>query len=77
MDNKASFSDFHRDADSNHLTSEDTVETDFTLVASCALPDKTGKAKNREIKAELVREYIAAGKNQPLSIKQKILKLLS
>lgn len=77
MDNKASLSDFHRDTDSNHLTSEDTVETDYTLVASCVLPDKTGETKNREIKSEQVREYIAAEKNQPLSVKQKILKLLS
>jgi len=76
MGNKAAFFDFHRDTDSNNLPSDDNVATDFTLVASCAFSDKTEEAKIREIKADQVREFIAAEKNQPLSIKQKFLNFI-
>jgi len=76
MGNKAAFFDFHRDKDSKTLSSDDIVVTDFTLVASCAFSDKTEEAKIREIKADQVREYIAAEKTRPLSIKQKILNFI-
>ena len=59
MNNKPAFFDFHRDKDSVNQTSE---ETDFTEVVCCVLPDKTEEAKNRKIKADQVREFIAAKK---------------
>lgn len=76
MDNKAAFFDFHRDEDLKTPASDDSDITDFTVVASCAYPDETEETKDRKIKANLVREYIATGKNRPLSIKQKILNLI-
>ena len=76
MDNKPAFLDFYRNQGNDTPASEQTAETDYTLVASCILPDKSEEAKNSRIKAEKVRAYIDAGKNQPLSIKQKILHLL-
>jgi len=76
MDKKPEFSDHDRDDDLNVPTSEQTSETDYTLVASYISRDKSEEAKNRKIKAEQVREYIAAEKNQPLSIKQKLLNFL-
>jgi hypothetical protein len=76
MDNKVAFFDFHRDKHSKIPASDDSVVTDFTLIASCAFSDKTEEAKIREIKADQVREFIAAEKNRPLSIKQKILNFI-
>jgi hypothetical protein len=76
MGNKVAFFDFHRDKDSKITASDDSVVTDFTLIASCAFPDKTEEAKIREIKADQVREFITAEKNRPLSIKQKILNFI-
>jgi hypothetical protein len=79
--NKPAFLDFHRDKDSDVSVSDQTSETDYTLLASYISADKSEDAKNREIKAGQVREYIAAEKNKPLpvkqiSIKQKLLNLL-
>ena len=76
MGNKAAFFDFHRDKDSKILSSDDSVVTDFTLIASCAFSDETEEAKHHKIKADQVREFIAAEKNRPLSIKQKILNFI-
>ena len=77
MDNKAAFFDFHRDNKLEIPSSEDPVVTDFTVVASCVIPDKSEEAIKRKIKADQVREYIAAGKNRSLSIWQKILNFIS
>ena len=76
MDDKPAFFDFHRNENTDIPASERTSETDYTEVASCIFPDESKEAKNREIKAEKVREYIASEKYQPLSIGQKILRLL-
>lgn len=76
MDKKPEFSDHRRDDDLNVPTSEQTSETDYTLLASYISPDTSEEAKSRKIKAEQVREYIAAEKNQTLSIKQKLLNFL-
>jgi hypothetical protein len=77
MNNKAAFFDFHRDNNLEISSSEDAVVTDFTVVASCVVPDESDETKKREIKAEQVREYIAAEKTRPLSIKQRILNFIS
>ncbi len=76
MDNKTSVIDLDKKNDSVSQSPDDTVQTDFTLVASCAFPDKSEESKNREIKANHVREFIIAKKNSPLSLKQKILNLI-
>ena len=76
MDNKPTVTDSQRDDDLNDPASDQSVATDFTLVASCILPDNSEEAENRKIKSDQVREYIAAEKNRPLSIKQKLLNLL-
>ncbi len=76
MDNKATVIDLDQNKDSVNQSPDETVQTDFTLVASCAFADKTEESKNREIKANQVREYIIAKKNSPLSLKQKILNLI-
>ena len=77
MNNKPAFFDFHRDNDLEIPSSEDAVITDFTVVASCAFSDNSEEAKNRKTKAGQVREFIAAEKNRPFSIKQKILDFIS
>ena len=79
--NKPAFFDFHRDNDSDVSVSDQTSETDYTLVASCISPDESEEAKNREFKADQVRKYITAEKKRPsaveqISIKQKLLNLL-
>ncbi len=76
MDNKAPAIDLDQNKDSVNQGSDETVQTDFTLIASCAFPDTTRDAKNREIKADQAREFIAAIKNSPLSLKQKILNFI-
>ncbi len=76
MDDKSAFFDFHRNENNNIPASEQTSQTDYTEVASCIFPDESKEAKNREIRAEKVREYIAAEKIRPLPIGQKILRLL-
>jgi hypothetical protein len=77
MGKKAAFFDFHRDDESDTQTSDQTVETDYTLVASCVVADKSKDAEKRKIKAEQVRQYIAGEKNQPLSMVQKFRNLIS
>ncbi len=76
MDNKATGIDLDQNKDSVNQSPDDTVQTDFTLVASCAFPDKSEESKNRNVKANHVREFIIAKKNSPLSLKQKILNLI-
>ncbi len=76
MDNKATSIDLDQNKDSVNQSPDETVQTDFTLVASCAFADKTAETKDREIKANQVREFIIAKKNSPLSLKQKILNLI-
>lgn len=76
MDNKATVIDLDQDKDPVNQSPDETVQTDFTLVASCAFPDKTEESKNRKVKANHVREFIIAKKNSPLSLKQKILNLI-
>lgn len=76
MDNKASVIDLDQNKDSVNQGSDETVQTDFTLIASCVFPDTTGEAEKREIKADQAREFIASIKNSPLSLKQKILNLI-
>lgn len=76
MDNKATVIDPDQNNDSVSQSPDETVQTDFTLVASCAFPDKTEESKNRNLKANHVREFIIAKKNSPLSLKQKILTLI-
>jgi hypothetical protein len=76
MDNKTTAIDLDQDKDSANQGSDETVQTDFTLVACCALPDTTGEAEKREIKADQAREFIVSTRNSPLSLKQKILNLI-
>ena len=76
MDKKPTVTDSQRDDDLNDPASDQSVATDFTLVASCILPDNSEEAGNRKIKSDQVREYIAAEKNRPLSIRQKLLNRL-
>ena len=76
MDNKASVIDLGQNKDSANQASDETVQTDFTLIASCAFPDTTGEAEKRETKADQAREFIASIRNSPLSLKQKILNLI-
>ena len=77
MDNKTAFFDFHRENDLENRSAEDAVVTDFTQVASCVFSDNSEEAKKHKIRAGQVREFIATGKNRPLSIKQKFLNFLS
>ena len=76
MDNKATVIDLDQNKDSVCQSPDETVQTDFTLVASCPFPDKSEESKNRNVKANHVREFIIAKKNRPLSLKQKILNLI-
>ena len=76
MDNKATVIDLDQDKDPVNQSPDETVQTDFTLVASCAFADMTEESKNRNVKANQVREFIIAKKNSPLSLKQKILNLI-
>jgi len=76
MDNKATAKDLDQNKDSVNQSPDETVQTDFTLVASCAFPDNTDEAKDRKTKANHVRDFIIAKKNSPLSLKQKILNLI-
>ncbi len=76
MDDKPAFFDFHRNEKNNIPASDQTSQTDYTEVASCIFPDESKEAKNREIRAEKVREYIEAEKYRSLPIGQKILRLL-
>jgi hypothetical protein len=76
MDNKATAIDLDRNKDSVNQESDETVQTDFTLIASCAFPDTTGETEKREIKADQAREFIASIRNSSLSLKQKILNLI-
>jgi hypothetical protein len=76
MDNKATIIDLDQNKDSVSQSPDETVQTDFTLVASCPFPDKSEESKNRNVKANHVREFIIAKKNSPLSLKQKILNLI-
>ncbi|MHC4221912.1 MAG: hypothetical protein ACYST9_05780 [Planctomycetota bacterium] len=77
MNNKAAFFDFHRNSELETQSSEDAAITDFTVVTSCVVPDESEDAVKRKIKADQVREYIAAGKNHPLSLKQKFLNFIN
>ncbi len=77
MDNKTAFFDFHRENDLENRSAEDAVITDFTQVASCVFSDNSEETKKHKIRTGQVREFIAKGKNCPLSIKQKILNFLS
>ncbi len=76
MDNKATAIDLDRNKDSVNQESDETVQTDFTLIASCAFPDTTGETEEREVKADQAREFIASIRNSSLSLKQKILNLI-
>ncbi|MCZ6883441.1 MAG: hypothetical protein O7F15_10650 [Gammaproteobacteria bacterium] len=76
MDNKATIIDLDQNKDLVNQSPDETVQTDFTLVASCPFPDKSEESKNRNVKANHVREFIIAKKNGPLSLKQKILNLI-
>ena len=76
MDKKATAIDLDQNKDSVNQGSDETVQTDFTLIASCAFPDITGEAEKRKIKADQAREFITVIKNSPLSLKQKILNLI-
>jgi hypothetical protein len=76
MDNKATIIDLDQNKDLVNQSPDETVQTDFTLVASCPFPDKSEESKNRNVKANHVREFIIAKKNSPLSLKQKILNLI-
>jgi hypothetical protein len=76
MDNKTTAIDLDQDKDSANQGSDETVQTDFTLIASCAFPDITGETEKRETRADQAREFIASLKNSPLSLKQKILNLI-
>ncbi len=76
MDNKANAIDLDQNKDSVNQGSDETVQTDFTLIASCAFPDTTGETEEREIKADQAREFIASIRNSSLSLKQKILNLI-
>jgi hypothetical protein len=76
MDNKAPSIDLDQNKDSVNQGSDETVQTDFTLIASCAFPDTTGETEEREVKADQAREFIASIRNSSLSLKQKILNLI-
>ena len=76
MDNKLTVTESQRDNELNNPASDQSVVTDFTLVASCIWPDNSEEAEERKIRSDQVREYIAAEKYRPLSIKQKLLNLL-
>jgi len=76
MDNKAPAIDLDQNKDSVNQGSDETVQTDFTLIASCAFPDTTGETEEREVKADQAREFIASIRNSSLSLKQKILNLI-
>ena len=76
MDNKAPTIDLDQNKDSVNQGSDETVQTDFTLIASCAFPDTTGETEEREVKADQAREFIASIRNSSLSLKQKILNLI-
>ncbi len=76
MDNKATVIDPDQNNDSVSQSPDENVQTDFTLVASCAFADKTEESKKRNIRANQVREFIIGKKNSPLSLKQKILNLI-
>ncbi len=54
MDNKATVIDLEQNKESVNQSPDETVQTDFTLVASCAFADKTEETKDREIKANHV-----------------------
>ncbi len=76
MDTKATAIDLDQNKDSVNQGSDETVQTDFTLIASCAFPDTTEETEEREIKADQAREFIASIRNSSLSLKQKILNLI-
>ncbi len=76
MDNKATVIDLDQDKDPVNQSPDEAMQTDFTLVASCAFPDKSEESKSCMVKANHVREFIIAKKNSPLSLKQKILNLI-
>jgi len=76
MDNKATAIGLDQNKESVNQGSDEAVQTDFTLIASCAFPDTTGETEERETKADQARDYIASIKNSPLSLKQKILNLI-
>jgi hypothetical protein len=76
MDHKVTAIDLDQNKASANQSPDETVQTDFTLVASCAFADKSEESKNRNVKANQVREFIIAKKNSPLSLKQKILNLI-
>ena len=76
MDNKATVIDLDQDKDPVNQSPDETVQTDFTLVASCAFADKSEESKSLKVKANQVREFIITKKNSPLSLKQKILNLI-
>jgi len=76
MDNKATVIDLDQNNNSVSQSPDETVQTDFTLVASCAFADMTEESKSRKVKANHVREFIIAKDNSPLSLKQKILNLI-
>ena len=76
MDHKATARDLDQNKASANQSPDETMQTDFTLVASCAFADMTEESKNRNVKANQVREFITANKNSPLSLKQKFLNLI-
>ena len=76
MDNKATIIDLDQNKDSVNQSPDETVQTDFTLVASCAFPDKTEESKKRNIKGKSCQGIYYCKKNSPLSLKQKILNFI-
>ena len=76
MSNNADFFDFHQGANLDNQISELTLDTDFTLVASCIFVDESEEAQKQKLKIQLAHEHIAAEKKRPSSIKQKFLKLI-
>jgi len=68
MNDNRALAEFETESESAQLVSDDTQNTDFTQVASCAFTDESEKPDDRQARADLINESMAANEDRSFSL---------
>jgi hypothetical protein len=76
MNDDSALADYEAESKSAQSVPDDTQNTDFTQVACCAFTDEPEKPGNRQARADLINDSIAAEEEQSFSLKLFFSRLL-
>ncbi len=76
MNDNGALAEYEAESESARAVPDDTQNTDFTQVASCAFTDEPEKPGSRQARADLINDSIAAEEEQPFSLKHFFSRLL-